>query len=85
MPIKRLFHSEKEQAIFDYVRKHPNCVVSEIIASIYADDPNGGPETGNIISVWLNRMKPKLRANGLEITCTGGRGATYRLRTLEHA
>lgn len=35
---------------------------------VYADDPNGGPESTNIISVQVNHLKKMLAPFGLTVT-----------------
>lgn len=67
-----------KHAIYEYVRKHPGCNVRQIQDNIYADDPDGGPDT-NTINVLMSQMKPTLIANGLRFDTRSGPGATYRL------
>lgn len=56
---------------------------SKIIDTIYAGDPNGGPESSNIVSVVANQMKPRLQAFGLTLRGKRGPGGYYMLVELE--
>jgi hypothetical protein len=75
---ERIFSGPMKHAIYEYVRKHPGCNVRQIQDAIYADDPNGGPDT-NTINVLMSQMKPRLIENGLRFDTRSGPGATYRL------
>ena len=76
-----------QSRIYGYVAKNPNCRMKDIIAFVYHDDPNGGPVyAAASVHVQIHkinkrlvgkRIKAKIRAS------SGGRGATYRLLTLD--
>ena len=71
-----------KQAIYDYIAVHPEGVTrAQIMDAIYGDREDGGPESGAIVSVHLNKMRPVLHAAGLEIISPWGLGpgAGYRL------
>lgn len=77
MPCPSLFYkSPIKQAIFDFIRTHPGCTRNQIINSVYADDPNGGPENVSIISAHLQQMRPTLTAAGIAIRCDRSREAS---------
>jgi len=74
----------RRQALVDYIAKHPEGVtVWQIIAAIYADDPNGGPEKHNIVSVMASKANKTLKELGWRIKATGGPGSLYTLVKLE--
>jgi hypothetical protein len=71
------------QAIVDLISRRPDGVTRrEIINSIYANDPNGGPNNENVVSVLVKRANSDLEPLGYRITSTGGPGSRYRLRRL---
>lgn len=76
---------KKRQIIFDYVARHPEGVtVGQIMGHLYADDPNGGPESMNIVAVQamhINRYLEK-RKQPYRIRGRGGPGSVYRLYTV---
>lgn len=81
--IEKVIFPPVKQRIFDYIRKHPHCTADAIVAAVYRDDPDGGPDS-NALSVHLNQMKPILKENGLRIVCPfRGPGATYHIEKEE--
>jgi hypothetical protein len=54
---------------------------SQIMNEIYADDPNGGPESSNIVSVMVRIVNLHLEHFGLAIRGQRGPGGFYRLAT----
>jgi DNA-binding response OmpR family regulator len=53
--------------------------VHDICNSVYAEDPNGGPDgAANSITVTMWRIRPQLRGTGIVLDVE--RGAGYRLR-----
>ena len=75
-----------QQEIYDFIAVHPEGVTREqVIAAVYGDRADGGPGSRSIISAHLHRMRPVLRAVGLEIISPWGlgRGAGYRLAPVE--
>lgn len=81
IPPKLMFEGKPiPQRIYDYIAAHPEGVTrAEIIDHVYCDDIDGGPECRSVISVHLNRMRPTLKAYGLNISTAWGPGAKYRL------
>jgi hypothetical protein len=68
------------QRLYDFVAKRPQGATREQIAdAIYADDPDGGPDTINAIKALIWRMNVRLKSKHLAIRGTLGRGADYRL------
>jgi len=69
------------QRIVDLIAKRPDGITrSEIIATVYADDPNGGPDNPNTICVLIKHANEELAAQGWHIAPAWlGRGARYRL------
>ena len=55
----------------------------ELMDKLYADDPNGGPENTNIISVMMKRVRAVLASYGLTVRSTGGPGSRYYLELLK--
>jgi hypothetical protein len=74
----------RRQAMVDYIARNPQGVtVWQIIDAVYADDPNGGPEDHNIVSVMAKAANKKLEGLGWRIKGTGGPGSTYSLQKVE--
>lgn len=70
----------RRQAMVDYIAKHPEGVtVWQILGAVYADDPNGGPEKHNLVSVMAHQANTKLIDQGWKINATGGPGSRYTL------
>lgn len=61
-------------------RRRPGGIVRDsALASLYENDPSGGPDRG-IMSVWLWRIRKKLELTGYTVTMNiGGGGAPHRL------
>lgn len=68
---KALRLSRIRSLIFDALwRARGRRIIShqQMMEHVYADDPNGGPESTNIISVQVNHLKKKLAPFGLTVT-----------------
>lgn len=70
--------------IYDIVTKRPGLTRFELAALVYAEDPNGGPESTNAISIHIHWMNIKLAKLGLCISASRRRGG-YRLLKLEES
>ena len=71
------------QRLYDFVSKRPDGVNSQEIAdAIYADDPDGGPDSLDAIKALIWRMNNRLKPKRLAIRGTLGRGSAYRLVAL---
>jgi|SRR6516164_293030 len=77
-------HGPVRQAIVDVIANRPDGITrSEIIAVVYASDPNGGPVNPNTVSVLIKHANAELAAQGFRITPAWlGRGARYRLERI---
>ena len=84
IPPQFLFeHQPVKQRIYDFIAAHPEGVTrDQLMASVYADRIDGGPEWPVVISVHLNEMRPVLERKGLTITSMRGPGSKYRLTAL---
>lgn len=72
-------------AIFEAIRKAGKYGITRerVREVVYADDPDGGPEFDNVISVHVNRINKALSPAGLKIQSAVGRGnSCYRLLEL---
>ena len=66
------------QRVFDYIAKHPEGVTRpQVLTHVYADDPNGGPNNENVVSVHVRNINKRLQ--GMRIKAAGGPGSTYKL------
>lgn len=69
--------------IYEFIAKHPEGVDREQVrAYVYADDPEGGPESFSIISTHVFLMNRVLVPLGCKVHSTMGHGAVYTLRAL---
>ena len=78
-----LFSSKIHQRIYDFIKTHPDSSRDEVLSAVYAEDPNGGPESINVISVHITRMNKQLRPKGLKIQGRLGSLGGYRVLPLE--
>ena len=70
-----------QRRILEYlVRAYPHSMSRERLAGlVYADHPDGGPiNAGNVISVMLHKMRPKLEAIGWTAGGVGGKQLAIR-------
>lgn len=71
------------QRLVDIVANRPDGVTrSELLDCLYANDPNGGPDYPNTISVLIHFANIKLNKLGYRIKGSGGPGSRYFLETL---
>lgn len=78
---------KKRQLIFDYVGRHPEGVtVGQVMDYVYGDDPNGGPESTNIITVQAMHINRYLEKHNqpYRIRGRGGPGSVYRLYAMHY-
>ena len=80
-PPRLAVHGPVRQLIVDLIANRPDGITrSEIIATVYADDIDGGPDNPNTIAVLIKRANEELATQGFRIEPTWlGRGARYRL------
>jgi hypothetical protein len=84
IPPKLLFpRAPVSQRLYDFVAKRPDGATREEIADfIYADDPNGGPDSPSAIKALIWRMNNRLKSERVAIRGRMGRGSNYRLVAL---
>jgi hypothetical protein len=72
------------QRIVDVIANRPDGITrSEVLALVYADDPNGGPTNPNTVSVLIQRANAELAGQGFRITpAWPGHGGRYRLERI---
>jgi hypothetical protein len=80
-PPSLIVHGPVRQRVVDLIANRPDGITrGELINLVYADDPNGGPDTPNTISVLVKDANKELAAQGYCIEPAWlGRGARYRL------
>jgi len=80
-PPRLAVHGPVRQRIVDLIAARPDGITrGEIIATVYADDIDGGPDNPNTVSVLIKRANEELAAQGFRIEPAWlGRGARYRL------
>ena len=78
-----LFRSPIHRRIYNYLLTHQGASRSDVIAAVWAEDPNGGPEAVSTVSVHINRMNKQLREKGLQIQGNLGREGGYRILPLK--
>ena len=80
----QVFLPKMQQRIYDYIARHPQgSNRQQIIDAIYWDDPNGGPDWLNGISVQIRHINKRINVLGIIIKGTGGPGSVYRLRSIQ--
>lgn len=63
-----------------FARKFPAPVSNSMLMdAVYGGDPDGGPDSLNIVSVVKFHLRKKLKPLGIGISSTGGPGSTSRL------
>jgi hypothetical protein len=69
------------QRIVELIANRPDGIMrNEPLDLVYADDPNGGPDNPNTVSVLIKHANTELAAQGFRISPAWlGRGARYRL------
>ena len=80
-PPHLVVHGPVRQRIVDLIANRPDGITrGELLDLVYADDPNGGPDNPNTISVLIKHANKELAAQGFRIEPAWlGRGARYRL------
>jgi hypothetical protein len=69
------------QRIVDVIANRPDGITrGEIFALVYAEDPNGGPNSPNTVSILIKRANAELAGQGYRITpAWPAHGGRYRL------
>ena len=80
-PPRLVVHGPVRQRIVNLVASRPDGITrGELLDLVYADEPNGGPDNPNTISVLIKHANEELAAQGWHIAPAWlGRGARYRL------
>ena len=80
-PPRLVVHGPVRQRIVDLIANRPDGITrAEIIATVYADDIDGGPDNPNTISVLTHHANRELKEQAFRILpAWRGRGARYRL------
>jgi hypothetical protein len=80
-PPRLVVHGPVRQRIVDTIANRPDGISrAELLDVVYADDPEGGPDNANTISVLIHHANIELAPQGFRIEPTWlGRGARYRL------
>ena len=80
-PPRLIVHGPVRQRIVNLVASRPDGITrGELLDLVYADEPNGGPDNPNTISVLIKHANEELVAQGFRIEPAWlGRGARYRL------
>ena len=80
-PPRLAVHGPVRQRIVDLIANRPDGITrNEIIATVYADDIDGGPDNPNTVSVLIKHANAQLAEQGFRIEpAWRGRGARYRL------
>ena len=75
-------HGPVRQRIVDLIASRSDAGITrhELLDLVYANDPNGGPDTENVISVLVKKANNDLAPLGYCITATGGPGSRYHLQ-----
>lgn len=71
----------KQRKYFELVEKAGvvGISVTALIERLYADDPDGGPESKSIASVMAGQINKKIKGFGIAIQSTRGHHSVYRL------
>ena len=80
-PPRLVVHGPVRQRIVNLVASRPDGITrGELLDLVYADEPNGGPDNPNTISVLIKHANEELAAQGFCIEPAWlGPGARYRL------
>ena len=73
-----------ERQLYTYVKRAGTVGITnrDLMDLLYANDPSGGPESSNIISVVTKNIRKKINPLGLTIKSTGGPGSRYYLNVV---
>lgn len=73
-----------QQRLFSIIHKAGRAGIGNeaIMQQMYADDPTGGPESGKIIHVMKQKMRPALQKHGMKLVAKTGPGALWRLEPI---
>jgi hypothetical protein len=80
----QLFRGNRQKA-FELILANPGINATQLTATIYANDPNGGLADTSSLRSMLKHMKPTLLHNGYVLDWKAGRTGGYTFRTNEKA
>jgi hypothetical protein len=72
----------KRHRMVELIADNPGILSRDVIAALYKSDPNGGPNSLNIVSVAVVAANRQLAPAGYRITGSPGRGGGYRLNKI---
>ena len=80
-PPKLVVGGVYRQRMLDFIAAHPEGVTTwQIMGAMYSDDPDGGTDCRNIVSVMARQINKILK--GYRVRSPMGHGAVYTLRKL---
>jgi hypothetical protein len=70
-----------QKRMFDIVLRSGTAGISgpELMNRLYEGNPNGGPDSLNIVAVMAHAMRKQIEEFGISIVSTRGPGGTYRI------
>lgn len=81
--VHALDNARVKKAIYEFIARNPQGVSrGQIMDSVYADNIDGGPEFGTVISVHVAGINKLLAPEGVKIHSTRGPHALYRVVAL---
>lgn len=71
----------KQRKLYEIVRSAGQLGITcrDLMNRLYADDPDGGPDSQNVVQVHTSFANKRLKAFGFAIRGRGGHGSVYRL------
>ena len=79
IPPKGLRLPPIKQRIYDAVKRRPGITAQELRDWVWADDPNGGPESRKVLHVHVSQLNHLLAPLGIMVRSQGG---GYRIRSV---
>jgi len=76
--------TQAQQRIFNVLEKVGQAGITrnDLFERIYGDDPDGGPDSRNILNVQRTKMQRGLAKHGLRIVAQGGHYSLWRLEKI---
>jgi hypothetical protein len=73
-----------QQRLFQFVEKAGRAGITrhDLMDRMYANDPNGGPDSLNVLNVQKTNMNRRLLKHGLKITTSRGHYSMWRLEKI---
>jgi len=70
-----------QRRIYELVKRFPGISRTDLTSRVYADDPTGGPDSDNVISVHAYQINRRLKPHGLILRAVRGYG--YHIERLD--